>query len=352
MDIRGKPQVTAKISSKHLELGELTPRPPGQDDQGPAPQPATHNSKAGLVFSERLIDFGWLRRANGDVDITIDTLQMPVERFHDFELTAHLVNGRLDISRIAMVGSREGNGSGSLVLEPVGDGYRMELDLDLNAIRFDLPGEDATDVATRPPLDIDVRLKAQGTSPHDFASSSDGSIQIIAGKGVMDSRVLDLISADILLTLLKAFNPFAKEDVATELQCAIALLTFEDGVAKLDPMVMQSNKMTMLGDGKIDLGTEKLESRVGHQTAQGHRHLGQHDHQPLYQARRHSRPTGDRAQTDGGDSINRCGRRHHGHFLGRQRHARPRDGREKGLHEGPRGDRILGPRLVQMISGR
>jgi uncharacterized protein involved in outer membrane biogenesis len=157
-----------------------------------------------------------------------------------------------------MVCSRDGNGSGSLVLEPVGDGYRVELALRLNAIRFDLPGEGATDAATRPPLDFDVRLKAQGASPHELASSSNGSIRIVVGKGVMDNRTLDLISADILLTLFKAFNPFAKEDVATQLQCAIALLTFEDGLAKLDPMVMQSNKMTMLGNGKIDLGTEKL----------------------------------------------------------------------------------------------
>jgi uncharacterized protein involved in outer membrane biogenesis len=258
VDIRGKPQVTAKIASKHLELGELAPRLPGQEDQAPAPQTAPRNSKAGLVFSENPIDFGWLRRADGDVDITIGTLQLPVKRFHDIELEARLVDGRLDFHRIAMVGSREGNGSGTLVLEPVGDSYRVELDLDLNAIRFDLPVEGAPDVASSPPVDFDVQMQAQGASPHEFASSSNGSIQIVVGKGVMDSRVVDMITADILLTLLKAFNPFAKEDVATELQCAIVLLTFEDGLAKLDPMVMQSNKMTMLGDGKIDLGTEKL----------------------------------------------------------------------------------------------
>ncbi len=258
VDIRGKPQVTAKIASKHIELGELAPRPPSRDDQAPAAQTATQSSKARLVFSETPIDFGWLRRADGDVDITIDSLQLPVERFHDFELKARLLDGRLDISRIAMVGSREGNGSGSLVLEPAGDGYRGQLDLDLNGIRFDLPGEDATDAASSPPVDLEVQMQAQGASPHEFASSSNGSIEIVVGKGVMDSRVFDMITADILLTILEAFNPFAKEDVATELQCAIALLTIEDGLAKLDPMVMQSNKMTMLGDGKIDLGTEKL----------------------------------------------------------------------------------------------
>jgi AsmA protein len=57
---------------------------------------------------------------------------------------------------------------------------------------------------------------------------------------------------------LTAFNPFAKEQKATELQCAIALMTFKDGLATLDPMVMQSDKMTMLGRGQISFATEKL----------------------------------------------------------------------------------------------
>ena len=259
VDIRGKPQVTAKVSANHIEFGKLAPRQPGQDDQAPAPEPAPHSSKGALVFSEEPIDFGWLRRADGDVDITIDSLQLPVERFHDFELKARLLDGRLDINRIAMVGSREGNGSGSLVLEPVGDSYRVELELGLNAIRFDVPGEGATDAASSPPVDFEVKMQAQGASPHEFASSSNGSIQIVVGKGVMDSRVVDMITADILLTLLNAFNPFAKEDVATELQCAVVQVKFENGLARFEPMAMQSDKMTMLGKGRIDFGTEKLD---------------------------------------------------------------------------------------------
>jgi hypothetical protein len=83
-------------------------------------------------------------------------------------------------------------------------------------------------------------------------------MQLVIGKGVMDRRVLDLVTADILLTLLNAFNPFAKQDAATELQCGVALLSLEEGVAKLEPMAFQSDKMTLLGHGKIDLRTEKL----------------------------------------------------------------------------------------------
>jgi hypothetical protein len=74
----------------------------------------------------------------------------------------------------------------------------------------------------------------------------------------MDSQVLDLVTADFLLTLLQAFNPFPGEEAATELQCGVALLSFSDGLATLEPMAFQSDMMTLLGDGKIDLRTEEL----------------------------------------------------------------------------------------------
>ena len=198
VDIRGKPQVTAKLSSNRLEFGGAAPPGPGKNDQGKAPKPAKPESKAAMVFSRKPIDFSWLQRADADVDVTIGTLQMPLERFQNVELNAQLVDGRLDVHRLAMAGSRGGSGSGSMVLEPAGDSYRAGVSWDLKDVRFALPGEDAPDSAAEPPFDIEVRLQAQGTSPHEFAASSNGSIQVIVGRGVMDNRVLDLISADIL----------------------------------------------------------------------------------------------------------------------------------------------------------
>jgi hypothetical protein len=35
-------------------------------------------------------------------------------------------------------------------------------------------------------------------------------------------------------------------------------LSFTDGLATLEPMAFQSDKMTLLGDGKVDFRTEKL----------------------------------------------------------------------------------------------
>ena len=64
--------------------------------------------------------------------------------------------------------------------------------------------------------------------------------------------------ADFLRQLLTLLNPFAGEEKATELECAVLALTIDDGIAALEPIVVQTDKMTMLGNGTIDLDTEKL----------------------------------------------------------------------------------------------
>ena len=259
VDIRAKPAVTARLSSKHLDLAPFMQASPEGGDDSTDTAVAAGTPKKKTVISNNPIDFAPLHRADADVTVAIGTLQLPLKRFREVELGARLENGRLEVHRFSVMGQREGRGSGTLVLEPVGDDYRLHTVLDFDALRLDLPGEDTADPASEPSIDLDVRLDVVGKSPHGFASTADGSVQMVVGKGVMDNQILDLITADILLTLLTAFNPFAKEDAATELQCAVFLVSLEDGLATLEPMALQSDKMTMLGKGKIDFGTEKLD---------------------------------------------------------------------------------------------
>ena len=259
VDIRGKPAVTARMSSNNLNLTPYLPHLKGGSDGDAEQTAASETPKDGLVFSNEPLDFSPLRSADAEVDVTIGTLQLPAMVFRDVTIGARLADGRLEVHRLAMVGQREGRGSGTLVLEPVGNDYRVDMVLDLEALRLDLPDKDTVDTASEPPIDLNVRLEMLGSSPHAFAGSANGSVQVVIGKGVMDNDALDLVSADILLTLLNAFNPFAKEDAVTELQCGVAQVVFEDGFATLEPMALQSDKMTMLGKGKIDLSTEKLD---------------------------------------------------------------------------------------------
>jgi hypothetical protein len=101
-------------------------------------------------------------------------------------------------------------------------------------------------------------VSAKGRTAHEFASSTNGRVAVAVAGGVIASSVVDLVAADVLVTLLEALNPFAKDDPQTHLQCAVLVANFDNGLMTLDPAAIQTDKVTILGDGTIDFSTEKL----------------------------------------------------------------------------------------------
>jgi len=257
IDITGKPNVQARLTSTTLDLSRLRERLEKGDAIAEEPSEAPVSANKGRLIPDEPLNLAFLQKANADVAIRVKKLVLSAKVFHDLKIDLDLEDGRLEIERIEAVGQAQGRMTGNLVLEPDGDEQRLQAGLSAHQLRLDIAGSEV-DRSNQPPIDIDIDVEARGTTPHGLASSANGSLQVVIGKGVMDRGVLDLVTTDILLTLVNAFNPFAKEDVATEMQCGVMLVTFENGLAKLEPMAIQSDKMTMLGKGRIDLGTEKL----------------------------------------------------------------------------------------------
>ncbi|MEJ2581592.1 MAG: AsmA-like C-terminal region-containing protein, partial [Acidobacteriota bacterium] len=263
VDMTDKPAVEARLDSQVLDLSYLGERLGAVEDATQSTPPGAgdaHKEKGALLFPDEAMHLGWLQAADANVEIRVDQLYLRAVEFRDLAADVHLEDGRLKIERVAAAGRGEGRMTGSLLLEPRHEKYRFETDISLRQIRLD-PPDSVTQLLQRPPIDIDIDLEAVGATPHELASSTNGAAQLVVGTGIFDSSVLDLVTADILLTLLNALNPFAEEDPTTELQCGVALLIISDGIAKLEPMAFQSDKMTLLGEGKTDLETEKLNFR-------------------------------------------------------------------------------------------
>jgi uncharacterized protein involved in outer membrane biogenesis len=259
VDITGKPTAEARLDSHILDLSQLRERFETAEDAAheTAKTQTTKKQKGALLFPDKPLSLEWLQAADADVAIRIDHLYLRANQLRDLAVDVHLEDGRLAIDRMTAAGRGDGRMSGSLLFEPYQDVHRLDADISIRQIRLD-PPEAATQLLERPPIDIDIDLEAVGGTPHQLASSTNGAVQLVIGKGIFESSILDLVTADILFTLISAFNPFARDDPTTELECGVALMSFEDGIGKLEPMAFQSDKMTLLGDGKIDFRTEKL----------------------------------------------------------------------------------------------
>ena len=136
----------------------------------------------------------------------------------------------------------------------------MSIDLRVSDALGDLSlgGSKATEDLTR--IDLLVDLSMAGRTPHELASSASGLGVVSLAGGLIDDSAIDLIAADLIVTVLESLNPFSARDTgAVGLECGVLLLDIEDGIAILEPMAVKTENVTILGHGSVDLATEELE---------------------------------------------------------------------------------------------
>jgi len=116
----------------------------------------------------------------------------------------------------------------------------------------------ALDPSQGPPTSVEMSLTAKGASARQMASSSNGRVLVTQGAGKVESGLIGMVGGDMLNELVGKLNPFAAQDPYTQLDCTVVRADIVDGQVTVKPVLLQSEKVTVVADGKIDLHTEQL----------------------------------------------------------------------------------------------
>ncbi len=252
VDLESKPVVSARLTSRRIDLSNLGHEEDPPTDSTDEPDRVV----GGRVLSDEPLNLSLLERADGSLEWTVDELSLRLNTYRDLELAVNLDASRLEVAAIRGTGSRGGVLQGAGSLTPVVGGYRVEGRVSLDDALINLGARDA-DPSRYTEVDASLDLDLSGASPHELMAAADGRFVLSAAGGVVRESILDLLYADVLVTILKALNPFARA-TATNLNCAVLTATFTDGVMSLDPAVIQTDAVTILGNGTVDFSTEKL----------------------------------------------------------------------------------------------
>lgn len=257
VELETRPRVTANLRSRRLAATELIREPveagadteAEADEEDPEPSP--------LLASDTPFDLSALDRFDGQLDWAVDRLDLRLNSFTDVQVSAGLEASRLEIERFAGEGRRGGTLEASGSVAPYDDGHRFEFRLGLDDAMINLAGK-GTPPEQFTPLNVSIAMDMTGRSIHEMMSRSDGRIVLTAENGLVRRGIVEIISADVIATLFEALNPFSEREELTRLECAVVAATFEDGLMTLEPAAIQTDKVTILGDGTIDFATEKL----------------------------------------------------------------------------------------------
>ena len=104
-------------------------------------------------------------------------------------------------------------------------------------------------------IDVTLRLSGNGRTRHEFLSNADGQLIIVGQEGRFGSRRLDLWGSALITTMLS--REWHSEDV-TDLNCMVARIGIEDGVASSDKFIVDTQRITIAATGTLDLASEAL----------------------------------------------------------------------------------------------
>jgi uncharacterized protein involved in outer membrane biogenesis len=257
-----RPKLTASLSSQKLDLRSLLSKGEGPDKAtgktDKAVRKAEKASKTDRIFPDDPLSLDALMQVDATVKFHAGKVLLPQLAINDLTVEMILDNGHLTITPLkALIGG--GDLNGRIDLQPKGKVGELtallKVDhLDVGRMLKELNKEDILDGS----LDVDIDLKGSGSSVAALMAGLNGKTSLIMGKGKVNNKYIDLLGSDMSASIFRLLNPAREETSYSTVNCFVSGFKVKDGLADTTALVFDTSNMSVIGDGKIDLKTEKL----------------------------------------------------------------------------------------------
>jgi len=247
-------KIEAQLSSPRLDLTPFFPQQTTVEAK-PAAQPEAPKKK--FVFSEEPLHFEKMKDTDAKLHLVCGELVLGERSIKDLDSNVRVEHGQITFD-LRAAGAHEGTLQAAGTLMPQSDGSaNLALKVDIADLRANLGSKDIAR-ADVPPVGLVMDIKIHGSSPRQMASGANGHLLLTQGAGKTKSGFISAYGGGVLSELGQKLNPFAKEDPFMTLDCTIARVDMVNGEVTVKPVVIQTEKVTIMAHGTVDLRTEKL----------------------------------------------------------------------------------------------
>ncbi len=257
-----KPFVTASINSPRLDLRFAQSE---ALSEGVADNEVVESV---LVFSDTPLNRSWLNTIDLSARAVIDEIILGDDRLHDVNISIALADGALTVQPFEFT-LGGGGFSGNLTLRPDQDTHVLDLSAELKDFRIGSLAAEDQKFETLPPLDLRIELNGRGESLHDIMSASSGRVSGTQNTGQINLQAAGFLFSDLVTSILRTLNPLADAETLTMLECGIYELNIDKGVATIETLAIQTEKMNIVSSGTVDLSTETLDLNLRVKTREG-----------------------------------------------------------------------------------
>ena len=239
------------LTSDNLNLADLQPKKVAKaETKEPTPKKDSDE-----LFSKDQLPVDLLKSLKGVVKLSLKDLVLTDKlQVQKTELSFEANAGKLSVDKFhseLFEGLIDGKASYDL------SGDASNLDFDLKAKDFNY-GEILAKLldqkSLKGKLQADIQLKSNGLSPHAIASNLNGDMKLHSQQGVLNNKFFKLVSGGIQDILA----PLFKKDPTVKINCFISNFSIKDGEIDAEDQILDSQAITVLGDGKINLDKEEM----------------------------------------------------------------------------------------------
>lgn len=207
------------------------------------------------VFSRDPIPFHWLKKADMDLTVDVDSFDQEGWDAQSARLVLALKSGHLTARPVTFTYAK---GALDMALD-VDTRDTPTLALEAAARNVNpyqgQEKEPGFEKILKSNVNLDLSFKAAGTSAHELASSANGNIYITVEDGRLRRSLINLLFVDLVGWSLN----IAKDAKYAPINCGIADFSIRKGVISTDAFFIDSKSITVAGEGTVDLGKEEID---------------------------------------------------------------------------------------------
>jgi len=260
-----KPKIIAHLTSKLLDLRPFSEvsepndkakqaTPAGNAKKLPEKKSTTGNQ---YVFKATPIQLAPLQTVEADAKIAIDHFFYDFIELKKVKIDAAAHGGHVD-AKFKGDSANAGHVAGKIDLKTQGRQATIDTLLSVSDFRPKVLQAEGVSKTEVPPISVSLELKSVGSSPRELASVANGRFLLTQGPGKIKNTVVGKVSSDIFAQLFSSLNPLAKHEEFSNWECTVVSVNIVDGLADIDGMLAQGEKVMIIGGGDMDLKTEKL----------------------------------------------------------------------------------------------
>ena len=246
-----KPQIQASLSSNTLDLDELL----STADKN-TPSRARQTQK---IFSPHPLNLSFLELFDGRIGLNCECLKLRNLTFQNLRIDARQQYGKLTIHPL-----KAHFCGGDIVSDLKLRRKKSKLQVlcntkiaGLSVQRFERAV--GCNEIVQGNLNTEMNVYGTGKSVAEIMGRLGGKIVMIMEKGKLNLRYVNLIGKDLASSVLRLISPSEKTRTYTDINCFVTRLDIKNGKAYTTALVCDTGEMTVIGEGLINLKTERVD---------------------------------------------------------------------------------------------